>query len=406
MSGIKPLAPIMSIVHKSPDPKNVYTYSPGVCVLKSGRIIATLDTLNNETKEKIGYIYISDNGGESWRFVKNFPFYHARPFVSGDSVYIIGHYGKMMIIRSRDYGESWSEASVLCEGNWHQAPCNVLHAKGNIYLVMERVTEKIPAWAVSVLAPVLMRAKEGENLLLKENWTFASEITCKNTANFNASKFTPMPFYEAVVDGVTTLCDGRYFHAPGWLESNVVKIEDKNHIWYDENDSTFHIWMRANTGFTNIAALIKVVEKEDGTMETMPETRPANRPLIYFPFPGGQMKFHIIYDEKTKLYWLLSTQSTDVATRAECLSEDRYLTSDNERRRLVLHFSKNTLDWCFAGLVDAGESEIESRHYASMDILGDDLIILSRSGDKNALNPHQTNVITVHKVKNFRDLVY
>ena len=72
----------------------------------------------------------------------------------------------------------------------------------------------------------------------------------------------------------------------------------------------------------------------------------------------------------------------------------------------MLHFSKNTLDWCFAGLVDAGESEIESRHYASMDILGDDLIILSRSGDKNALNPHQTNVITAHKLKNFRDLVY
>ena len=85
---------------------------------------------------------------------------------------------------------------------------------------------------------------------------------------------------------------------------------------------------------------------------------------------------------------------------------DRYNLPDNERQRLQLHFSKNCVDWCFAGLVDMGETTGQSRHYASMCILGDDLYILSRSGDSEAATPHNTDMITLHEVKDFRALVY
>ena len=80
--------------------------------------------------------------------------------------------------------------------------------------------------------------------------------------------------------------------------------------------------------------------------------------------------------------------------------------ADNERRRLVLHFSKNCVDWCFAGLICQGDADVESRHYASMAIDGDDMLILSRSGDTRAKNPHDVNRITLHRVRAFRDLVY
>ena len=43
---------------------------------------------------------------------------------------------------------------------------------------------------------------------------------------------------------------------------------------------------------------------------------------------------------------------------------------------------------------------------ASMDIDGEDLVILSRSGDRDAYSAHDGNIITLHRVKNFRDLVY
>ena len=92
--------------------------------------------------------------------------------------------------------------------------------------------------------------------------------------------------------------------------------------------------------------------------------------------------------------------------RLECLSPDRYNIPSDERDRLALHFSTNMVDWCFAGLVAKSGHSRQARHYASMDIDGDDLVILSRSGDENAASAHNGNMITLHRVKNFRDLVY
>ena len=128
--------------------------------------------------------------------------------------------------------------------------------------------------------------------------------------------------------------------------------------------------------------------------------------MIFLPFPGGQMRFHVLYDTKTKLYWMLGTQATDSMTRIDKLPADRFNIPNNERQRLVLHFSKNMVDWCFAGLVAVDPHNKASRHYAAMDIDGDDLVILSRSGDKYSASAHNGNMITFHRVKNFRNLVY
>ena len=97
---------------------------------------------------------------------------------------------------------------------------------------------------------------------------------------------------------------------------------------------------------------------------------------------------------------------TDSMTRADLLPDDRYNLPNNERRRLALHFSRNLVDWCFAGLVAVGETEKASRHYASMAIDGEDLLVLSRSGDARARSAHDGNLITLHRVKKFRELVY
>lgn len=78
----------------------------------------------------------------------------------------------------------------------------------------------------------------------------------------------------------------------------------------------------------------------------------------------------------------------------------------NERSRLALYFSKNAMDWCFAGLVTKGNSDKEARNYASMAIDGDDLLVLSRSGDERAESAHDNNLITLHRIENFRSLIY
>ena len=106
------------------------------------------------------------------------------------------------------------------------------------------------------------------------------------------------------------------------------------------------------------------------------------------------------------MYFLVSSQSTDSMTRPDLLSQERYGLPDNERHRLALYFSTNLFDWCFAGMVAVGKTPRCSRHYASMVIDGEDLLILSRSGDENARSAHNGNLLTFHRVPDFRSLIY
>ena len=417
---MKLLAPVKSIVYRSGFPHELFPYSPGLAVLPSGRLIATIDLGGPGVADKIsgvkgirynslcqGRAFVSDDGGDSWREVAQYPFMHARPFVAGRSVYILGHCSDLMMIRSNDDGETWSDVSSLTEGeDWHQAPCNVWYARENIYLVMERrPPHDCTNWPVSVIAPVLMRGQIESDLTKRENWTFASEVVFRDAVDVTQSRYFGFPMYQVDPKAGGDIRPDLSCAPWGWLETNVVQIMDKNHIWYDETGHTFHLFMRAHTGHTNYACVMKVVENSDGSMTTQFEHAPSGAVWLYLPLPGGQMKFHILYDDVSGKYWLLSTQATDSMIRPDRMPPDRYNLPDNERRRLQLHFSSNCVDWCFVGLVDMGETELQSRHYASMCIHGDDLCILSRSGDKDSISAHNGNVITFHLVKDFRFLV-
>ena len=413
-------APVHSIVYRSPYPRDVFACSPGILALPSGRLVATID-LGGPGMDKIegpkgirynepvfGKIFISDDHGDSWRFVSDFPFMHARPFYAGGRVYVLGQCMDLMVIASDDDGETWGPAAQLTQGeDWHQAPCNVWHSKGNVYLVMERrPPHDCTAWGVSVIAPVLMRGAEQDDLTLRENWTFATELVFREMVDLNETHLFGMPMYRVPRADAIDVGGGRYCAPWGWLETNVVQITDPKHIWYDETGCTFHLFSRAHTGHTNYACVLKVVEQPDGQMITQFERAPSGERWLYLPWPGGQMKFHMLYDQETKTYWLLSTQATDSAIRPECMPPQRFGLPDNERRRLQLHFSKNCIDWCFAALVDAGDSEQQSRHYASMCIHGKDLYVLSRSGDEWTQSAHNCDMTTFHIIHDFRRLIY
>lgn len=421
---VKPLADDFVTVYHSPDPTNLFCFSPGICRLGTGRLIATFDLSGNQMKgnTQTGRAFLSDDRGKTWRQTGSFPLRHARPFEAGGRLYVLGHNGDLGIVASPDGGETWGEVSRLTDGErWHQSACNVWRAKGNVYLVMERYTPraKVPCiWGVSCIVPVLMRAREDSDLTRRESWTFADSFDFRSIFNGDMNHefdYFGIPWYSPVTSlGVKTKKELRekygdtkpYASPVGWLETNVVQIMDPNHVWYDPSGNTFHLFMRANTGGSGYAAMAKVVEQPDGTMKTLLERAPSGVPMLFLPFPGGQMRFHVLWDEKTGLYWLLSTQATDTLVRHDRMPKGRYNLPYDERQRLQLSFSRNMVDWCFAGLVSAGKTVLESRSYASMAIDGDDLVILSRSGDERAVSPHNTDIITFHRVANFRSLVY
>ncbi|MBQ4623894.1 MAG: exo-alpha-sialidase [Clostridia bacterium] len=406
MWKVEPIAPIKSVMYRSETPKELFCYSPGICALPSGRLVGTMDRGGPKAPADMGQVFLSDDRGESWRKVATFPFLHARPFVAGSSLYVLGHNGELRIIRSDDDGETWSDYASLTHGDaWHQAPASVIYSGDYVYLVMESFDPQTTGWPVRALRPVLMRGNIHTDLTKRENWTFAKVNSFEELVDYEKTDYFGIPFYSLDRDtGVEP--GGRYCAPIGWLETNVVQIHDPNHIWYDPTGHTFYLFMRAHTGRTGYCCVAKVVEKEDGTMEMETVKAPTGKTLLYLPMPGGQMKFHILYDEVSRLYWLLSSQATDSMIDPEKMPSDRYNLPDNERHRLQLHFSKNCVDWCFAGLIDMGATALESRHYASMTISGDDLYILSRTGDKDAATPHNTNMISLHEVKNFRELVY
>lgn len=423
MRKIEKLAPPISEMFRSPDPKRAFTYSPGICALSSGRLIGSMDMMGPGVADMqdhayfpngrplIGKVFVSDDNGAHWIFRRNFNFIFARPFEANGVLYLLGQNGDLMIMKSEDEGDTWSDPVPLTKGEfWHQAPCNVCYANGNVYLVMERMQyQDCRAWEPSVYSPVLMRASLNSDLTLAENWTFSSTVAFRDLVDRVAIRYFAIPFFASADKEAIPVCESpvvRKIAPIGWLETNVVQFKDPKHIWHDPTGHTFHLWMRAHTGGTGYAAVMKVVEREDGTMEICTEKAPSGKDVVFVPCPGGQMKFHILYDDVSELFWLLSTQATDSMIRPEAMDPERFDLPNNERQRLVLHFSKNCIDWCFAGLVDAVESPTMSRSYASMAINGEDLIILSRSGDEQAVSAHNGNVIFCHRIEHFRELIY
>jgi len=406
-------------VYESPDPSRIYAYTPGIAKTPSGRLIATMDcggpgvietpgpVAGSDEKKRIwrGKVFTSDDGGRTWQHRANFPFYHARPFCAGQVLYILGHAGDLAIIRSDDDGNSWSDVAYLTEGQiWHQSACNVLYCRDRVYLVMERKMDPhVKGWPPSVYAPVLMTAVVNDDLTRPEAWRFSNQVAFRD--------IVPKPFGIGVpFHPIGQLAPGepdvRNMAPIGWLETNVVQFYDPDHIWHDPTGRTFYLWMRAHTGTTNLACIAKAVEDEAGNLTVGLAQAPSGETVVWVPCPGGHLRFHILYDDVTKLYWLLSSQATDSMIRVDRLPSDRFNLPNNERHRLALYFSKNCVDWLMAGLVAYGDTPKQARHYASMAIDGDDLVILSRSGDSRAKSAHDGNLITFHRVVNFRELVY
>lgn len=418
--AIKPLAQNFVELWRSPDPKNRYAGSPGILRLDNSRLVATHDLFYSQkfkdTHEKRDWnsttrIYTSDDHGETWIQRGEVEMVHSRPFRAGNALYVIGKSRDVRISRSDDEGETWSKSVPLTDdGIYHQSACNVHYANGCVYLVMEwhRPHSGIDAWQIGDLAPVLMRAEATDDLTKPENWTFASKLVFEDIWNPEQTDYFGVPFFPADAKKVTYLVPpkGRGVAPLGWLETNVVQFTEPEHIWHDPQGKTFHLWMRAHTGGTGFAAIAKVTENEDGTMTTSLQEAPSGKKMLFVPCPGGHLRFHITYDKKTMLFWLLSSQATDSMVRPELMTKERWGLPNNERHRLQLHFSRNMIDWCFAGLVCTGKSPKEARHYASMCIDGDDLCILSRSGDDAAHSAHNTNLITFHRIQDFRKLAY
>ena len=400
----EPLAQEYVVVHKVRDldhpAKAVCVGTPDILQLPSGRLIASMELwLKRPTSSDEGgidypnhcKIKASDDGGRTWQKISTNGITWGSLFYVNDALHMIGndpHKRDIRIIRSSDDGTTWSKAVTLFDNSRYHGSATPVHVKnGFVYRAFEDMDR---GSASLVVAGDLSR-----DLLDPAAWRMSNKV--------EPPRQTP-----SLSRGAATKKDGRDSGGNWFLEGNVIEIRDE-----------LYVLLRTRIDVQLTAGLTSVCQLEDDG-QTM-----KYRFVQFYPMPGGQNKFKIIRDEKSGLYWTCSTLVPDPYQPPGPLADRGFAGNPgNMRRILMLSYSIDGLNWFQAGCVAMSRNPLESFHYASPVIVGDDLLVLSRSSigaadryraytwnpgvpsgkAKLPYNNHDSNMITLHRVKNFRSL--
>lgn len=419
---VTPLGGPGHLVTASPDAKTVHLSNPSVVVLKSGRVIVSVDQAGPGIKGlrgakdrnpvtghyTQGIVLTSNDKGESWQERERFPFGHARLFRDGATIYTLGHKGSIQIMKSPNGGETWERPASLTrsgDSDVTLGPANVLCAGGHIYAAF--MTNTDPSYRgdpASVLAPVMFRATADTGLTQARSWAHSEAMSPFSTLvpNDELMHFG-IPFYNIPnARHGEDLGKGRWVNRVGWQDSHVVQITDPRHVWHDPSGRTLHLVARAHTHRGNYAVVACVTVDDDGRMSLAAQETPAGTPWTFLPLPGGSRHFALMYDAPSERFWLAGNEVRD--SMSNPLSGGSGLPCDR-RGPLTLSFSRNLVDWSFAGCIDAGGDGWGISHRPHMEAHGDQLVLVARAIRREGKG-QRTDAIRCWTLPAFRELLY
>lgn len=411
------------VVTQSEDSESQFCYTPSIARCPNGQYLVSYD-LGGDVTHLHGYspfpnsrqkmlcrvVRFDEDKGCS-ALVRAFPLCHARLFAVDDHVYLLGHDGRLKIARANANGEQWSKLVELDGADgWHGSACNVLVTKRRVYLCMERrIDHRIAGWNVAGMAPVLLSVERGKDFLIASNWKKSHTFTFSDAVREHGQDLFGIPFFPAGFRGPWIGGSGASFikSAPmGWLEGNVVEFGEASHIMHDPRGKTFYLLLRCNTGGTGYATILKVFEDENDDLFVDFVYAPSGVRLLFLPFPGGHNKFFLDFDKRSECFWLASTQPLDSCRRPDRAGPREFGLPNNERHRLVLHYSRNCVDWIFAGVIAIGATPEQSRNYPAFAFDNKDIVMVARSGNADSKDSQYSNMVTFYRVRNFRQLMY
>lgn len=397
--GIESRAPVTAlaqdytVIWHNPDPER-YVEGSGLVRLNNGHLVAVVPVVprtewsrERRAMESRAHIVRSTDGGATWQPIAELPYYSAVPWKYRDALYLFANKGgtehrndDLVLLRSTDGGATWSEPVTLFQGHFWNCTTGMVFKNDKIY------------WAVDDLAldPALdpaVTVKAGAN---RGPRVVVGDLS-GDPMNPQAWRLSnPVPF-----PGVPAELRAARFDAnPSlYLEPNVIEVDGHIRVL-----AAFKPHQQTTAGMNAVFDLLD----EDGRLEL--------KFAQYHPMPGGQLKFGVIRDEPSQLYWATANLVVDGQNRFPWWKEGAAQGNQkgeprggNDRRLLMLLYSLDGLNWFQAGCVALAPSIGQSFMYGFPVVDGADLLIISRTSIR-APNSHDADYATFHRVRNFRQL--
>ena len=374
------LAGDYQILAESPDPANVYTGSPCLALLPSGRLVASYEWFRQQPYvEKIPDqldILVSDDDGSRWRKTAALDIIWPSLFAVDEALYCIGNRRlsrEIIIARSTDGGASWSESSQLFGGRHHNAPTNVLFRQGRVYRAFETCPEGDDVVGRSQWESLVIAGDLERDLLDPAAWRMSNRVQFPGVPDVLSQR----RYQASAADKVVEDC---------FIEGNIIDVRGE-----------MRVLLRTIIDGQTTGGVASVCSLEDDGENL------DYRFVQFYPMPGAQCKFHIVYDEQSDLFWTTVCLPTDTWQAREPLRAVGFASPPgNERRILMLMYSLDALNWFQGGCVAMSRSIFEAFSYASQLVRGDDLLVISRTS-QGGHNQHDTNLVTLHRIEKFRE---
>lgn len=344
-----------------------------------------------------------------------------------------GHQGRVILSRSEDGGKSWKELDTNLNFGQRVMGGALFYYKNNLYMftspfgddgiifVSQSKDEGASwgSWVEVIRIPKLNKDKlesDGIRLTLDDdpNWAkgqrwiayVQQSMIIKNGTLFFAVS-------ERTQDMAIVSCDldSGLLNPYSWKISDIAPVsipkELKSGFSTGPSMSTLegnvieingHLRLLARQvvdgyGTSNIAAIFDVKDNSE---------KPELSFSQFFPIPGAQGLFTIVYDDVSSLFWM----SSNLETNSQNLIDNTSVSNEGrDRRFLMLWYSLDALNWFPAGCIAAAEKMEQTFNYPSMIIDENDLAVVSRTTlDADNYTSHDADTVTFHRIHNFRSL--